>query len=69
VRAPLDFRLLGPGDESPFQVAVPSPGPISRYRISFRRNEGGVVPHVDRRVRDAAAPDRRSPVSTRQAGM
>lgn len=48
-RTPLDFRRLAPGEESPFQVTVAAPPGLGRYRISFRRTEGGVVPHVDRR--------------------
>ncbi|HEY8549911.1 MAG TPA: hypothetical protein VIL35_08160 [Vicinamibacterales bacterium] len=48
-RAPLDFRKLAAGDESPFQVTVPAPAGLSRYRVSFRHEEGGVLPHVDRR--------------------
>jgi hypothetical protein len=47
-RAPLDFPLLQPGDESPFTVTVPNSAAIGRYRVTFR-TESGVVPHVDRR--------------------
>lgn len=47
-RAPLDFPLLQPGDESPFTVTVPNSPTIGRYRVTFR-NESGIVPHVDRR--------------------
>lgn len=47
-RAPLDFPLLQPGDESPFTVTVPNSPGIGRYRVTFR-TESGVVPHVDRR--------------------
>ena len=47
-RAPLDFPLLQPGDESPFTVTVPNSPAIGRYRVTFR-TESGVVPHVDRR--------------------
>jgi hypothetical protein len=46
---PLDYRALGPGEEAPFKVAVPDPGQISRYRVSFRAGTD-VVPHVDRRT-------------------
>jgi hypothetical protein len=53
-RAPLDFRKLAPGDESPFTVAVSTPAGLGRYRVSFRRTEGGIVPHVDRRRTPAA---------------
>jgi hypothetical protein len=48
-RAPLDFLSLGAGDESPFVVAVQAPAKVARYRVSFRRDEGGMLPHVDRR--------------------
>jgi hypothetical protein len=47
-RAPLDFPLLQPGDESPFTVTVPNSPTIGRYRVTFR-NESGVIPHIDRR--------------------
>jgi hypothetical protein len=47
-RAPLDFARLSPGEESPFVVLAPAPSHVSRYRVSFRRDDG-VVPHVDRR--------------------
>lgn len=47
-RAPLDFPLLQPGDESPFTVTVPNSPGIGRYRVTFR-TESGIVPHVDRR--------------------
>jgi hypothetical protein len=49
VRAPLDFRALAPGDESPFKVSISAPAGVSRFRVSFRHDEGDVVPHVDRR--------------------
>jgi hypothetical protein len=48
-RAPLDYRALAPGDESPFQLSAPAPAGVARYRVSFRRDEGAVVPHIDRR--------------------
>jgi hypothetical protein len=48
-RAPLDFTRLGPGEESPFVVAIPAPPGVARYRVSFRKDEAGVVAHVDRR--------------------
>jgi hypothetical protein len=49
-RTPLDFRRLGPGDESPFTISVEAPADLGRYRVSFRHDAGGVVPHVDRRA-------------------
>jgi hypothetical protein len=48
-RAKVDFLKLGPGDETPFVVSLDAPGTVSRYRVSFRTDDG-VVPHVDRRV-------------------
>jgi hypothetical protein len=47
-RAPLDFSMLAPGDESPFTVTVPNVSDVARYRVSFRTGRG-VVRHVDRR--------------------
>jgi hypothetical protein len=52
-RALLDFPQLGAGDESPFAISVPGSADVSRYRVSFR-TEDGVVPHLDRR--EAATP-------------
>jgi hypothetical protein len=48
-RSLLDFTSLAPGEESPFQIALTAPPGVARYRVSFRRDEGGVLPHVDRR--------------------
>jgi hypothetical protein len=48
-RAPLDFPTLAPGEESPFVVSLEKPEGVARYRVSFRRSEGGTMPHVDRR--------------------
>jgi hypothetical protein len=45
----LDFDVLAPGDESPFVVRVPTGTRVSRYRVGFRSEEGGVIAHVDRR--------------------
>jgi hypothetical protein len=47
-RAHVDFLKLGAGDESPFVVSLDAPATVSRYRVSFRTDEG-IVPHVDRR--------------------
>jgi hypothetical protein len=47
-RVQLDFPRLGAGDESPFAISVPQSAGVSRYRVSFR-TEDGVVPHLDRR--------------------
>jgi hypothetical protein len=48
-KAALDFAVLQPGDESPFVVHIPNVGRVSRYRVGFRSEEGGIVAHVDRR--------------------
>jgi hypothetical protein len=54
--APVDRTRLDPGEESIFQVSVPAERAVGRYRISFRRTDDTLVPHVDRRT--AAADDR-----------
>lgn len=46
--ANVDFLRLGAGDESPFVVSLDAPATVSRYRVSFRTDDG-VVPHIDRR--------------------
>ncbi len=61
-RAELDFPRLSAGEESPFSVSVPQSGAASRYRVSFRTDEG-VVPHLDRR--DPTTPARTGPQVTR----
>ena len=49
-RAPIDFMTLAPGADSPFVVKISNAGQVARYRVSFRRNEGEVVGHIDRRA-------------------
>jgi hypothetical protein len=49
-RAPIDFTALAPGEESPFSVSLDAPPRVARYRVSFRREEGGIAAHVDRRA-------------------
>jgi hypothetical protein len=49
-RAPLDFSTLAAGDESPFVLTVPVTGPVGRYRVGFRSEDGRVIAHVDRRA-------------------
>jgi hypothetical protein len=48
-RAPLDFTILAPGEESPFVVRVSGANGVARYRIGFRDAEGASVAHLDRR--------------------
>ncbi|MEN3336921.1 MAG: hypothetical protein V7647_597 [Acidobacteriota bacterium] len=54
-RAPIGLTTLAPGDESPFVVAIPVHGQVSRYRIGFRREDGRVVAHVDNRTTETFA--------------
>lgn len=49
-RAPIEFTTLEPGQESRFTVALPNATAVGRYRVSFRADSGGVVPHIDRRA-------------------
>jgi hypothetical protein len=53
-RADVDFTRLGPGDESPFVIALDAPSNVARYRVSFR-NDAGVIAHVDRRGQEPIA--------------
>lgn len=46
--AQIDILRLGPGDESPFVIAIAAPPTVARYRVSFK-TDAGVMPHVDRR--------------------
>lgn len=49
-RAPVDITTLAPGEDSPFTVTVkPAPQAATRYRVSFRQDDSGLLPHVDRR--------------------
>ncbi|MFN2447238.1 MAG: hypothetical protein ABR606_16850 [Vicinamibacterales bacterium] len=54
-QALVDFLSLGPGEESPFVVEVEAPQTITRYRVSFR-TEDGVMAHVDRRPQSFVTP-------------
>jgi hypothetical protein len=54
-RAPLDFTLLQPGGETGFVIRVPVPGPVARYRVGFRGEDGRIIGHVDRRSAGAIA--------------
>ena len=61
-RANVDFLKLGAGDESPFVVSLDAPPTVTRYRVSFRTDDG-VVPHVDRRGVAAASGEGEHPVN------
>jgi hypothetical protein len=49
-RAPLDYTVLRPGDESGFVISVPVDAPVARYRVGFRSEDGRVIGHIDRRT-------------------
>jgi hypothetical protein len=61
-RSALELLSLQPGDESPFVVHVPAGSTVARYRVTFRRDDGVVMPHVDRRTAErsekAGEPDK-----------
>lgn len=59
-RAPLDFTVLRPGDESPFVINVPIATRVAKYRIGFRSEDGHVIGHVDRRASSSATSVARS---------
>lgn len=61
-KADVDFLKLGAGDESPFVVSLDAPNTVTRYRVSFRTDDG-VVPHIDRRGAPPLAADGEQPVS------
>ena len=54
-RAAIVETLLAPGEESPFEILLPSNSPVDRYRVSFRSGTT-VLAHVDRRARAAGSP-------------
>ena len=60
----LEYATLAPGDESGFVIKIPVKGAVSRYRVGFRRPDGSVIAHVDRRTDGSSArnaADARSP--------
>lgn len=61
-RAHVDFLKLGAGDESPFVVSLDAPATVSRYRVSFRTDDG-VVPHIDRRGESPASMEGEQPIA------
>lgn len=58
----VDFLKLGAGDESPFVVSLDAPTTVTRYRVSFRTDDG-VMPHIDRRGTTPLASEGEQPVS------
>ena len=53
-RADLEFTGLRPGEESPFTITIAHAGDIGRYRVGFRRDDGSVIAHVDKRGQTAS---------------
>ncbi len=53
----VDYLELGPGQESPFVVALGEATTAARYRVSFR-TAGTMRPHVDQRTNLPASVDR-----------
>lgn len=47
--AAIEVPVLAPGDQSPFTVRLAGIDKVSRYRLGFRRQDGGTFAHVDRR--------------------
>jgi hypothetical protein len=54
-QAELERGWLAPGEQSGFVVRVATPSAVGRYRLGFRADGTGVMPHVDRRE-SASAP-------------
>jgi len=48
-RAAIEPASIAPGAEAPFTISIADASGVSRYRVGFRREDGGVVAHVDRR--------------------
>jgi predicted permease len=53
-RAPVAATALAPGAETPFVVTLSDADSVDRFRVSFRTDDR-VVPHIDRRGRNAIA--------------
>jgi len=49
----LEFDPLGSGEETPFVVSAPRSKAAARYRVSFRVEGVGAIPHVDRRLSES----------------
>ena len=54
-RADLEFRGLRAGEESPYLVKIAGTTRVGRYRVGFRREDGSVIAHVDKRGQAGAA--------------
>jgi hypothetical protein len=67
-RAPLDYTVLRPGDESGFVISVPVSAPVARYRVGFRSEDGRVIGHIDRRTATTMAGTNNAPPLRRVRG-
>ena len=67
-RAPLDYTVLRPGDESGFVISVPVSAPVARYRVGFRSEDGRVIGHIDRRTATTMASTSDAPPLRRVRG-
>ena len=47
--AAIEVPVLASGDQSSFTVRLAGVSKVGRYRLGFRRQDGGTFPHVDRR--------------------
>lgn len=54
-KAELEFSALRPGEESPFAVKIPNVAHVGKYRVGFRREDGSVIAHVDKRGQRAGS--------------
>lgn len=54
-KAELEFAALRPGEESPFTIKIPNVAHIGKYRVGFRREDGSVIAHVDKRGQRAGS--------------
>jgi hypothetical protein len=48
-KAELEFSGLRPGEESPFTIKIPNVEHVGKYRVGFRRDDGSVIAHLDKR--------------------
>ncbi len=54
-KAELEFSAMRPGEESPFAVKIPNVSHLGKYRVGFRREDGAVIAHVDKRGQRAGS--------------
>jgi hypothetical protein len=44
------LQALAPGEASSFTMSLPKTAGVARYRVQFRRADGSLLPHLDRRA-------------------